>query len=371
MHHCLAAICLVLASQASDLQPDERLIFFPTYGRHVDAQQCWRIRVHGWAYQTTVSARTIERTLRALNIDLDSSPPGARAMLARRLTPFLADNKRGRHGVIRIGASRFPLMPCGADGHAYGEFDLPDRDVRRLAEAGDLRDGVLRYSLELPPGDSRRIEGAVMLLNGSGLSIVSDIDDTLRITGVRDKGDALRNTFLEEFRPVAGMAEVYRGWAAAGAAFHYLSASPAQLYEPLSEFLEREGFPRGTVDLRPFRLKTARWADIHGSAETFKPARIEQLLRDFPDRRFVLVGDDQMTDPQIYADIARRFPGQVSHVLIRSVDQDELDFGEPPVARRGGPAAETRFVVFREAGELAKLLLPPAAEPGHKAEASH
>jgi phosphatidate phosphatase APP1 len=66
-----------------------------------------------------------------------------------------------------------------------------------------------------------------------GLSVFSDIDDTIRVSHVQDRAALLRGTFLEPFRPVRGMAALYRAWSDDGAQFHYLSATPWQLYVAL------------------------------------------------------------------------------------------------------------------------------------------
>ena len=61
-------------------------------------------------------------------------------------------------------------------------------------------------------GDQRVFIGDVSLFGKAGMTVISDIDDTIKITQVRDRRAALRNTFLEPFAPVPGMAKVYSGW---------------------------------------------------------------------------------------------------------------------------------------------------------------
>ena len=106
-----------------------------------------------------------------------------------------------------------------------------------------------------PAGDDRRFEGQVQLLGRTGISIVSDIDDTIKISEVPVRKELLANTFLRDFKAVPGMSEAYRQWVAAGASLHYVSASPWQLYSALSEFMEQQKFPKGSFHLRLFRLK--------------------------------------------------------------------------------------------------------------------
>ena len=42
-------------------------------------------------------------------------------------------------------------------------------------------------------------------------------------------------------------------------------------------------------------------------------------MADFPGRRFLLVGDSGERDPEVYAEVARRRPEQVTGIAIRQV----------------------------------------------------
>jgi len=88
------------------------------------------------------------------------------------------------------------------------------------------------------------IAGAVYLLSPTGLSVISDIDDTIKVSEVGDREALLRNTFLKPYNPLPGMAEVYAGWATnSGASFQYVTASPWQLYPDLTAFMRSNEFP--------------------------------------------------------------------------------------------------------------------------------
>jgi phosphatidate phosphatase APP1 len=87
-----------------------------------------------------------------------------------------------------------------------------------------------------------------------------------------------------------------------------------------------------------------------------KRRAIEQIMADFPDRRFVLVGDSGERDPEVYATVARRRPGQVAGVLIRRVSdrtaasQSSLRFDK--LARRLPAGALQTFTAAEELGSL-------------------
>jgi phosphatidate phosphatase APP1 len=131
--------------------------------------------------------------------------------------------------------------------------------------------------------------------------VISDIDDTIKITQVRDRRATLRNTFLRPFEPAPGMAEFCQNLARSNhAEFHYVSASPWQLYLPLAEFVRSNGFPSGTFVLKKFRWKDRSFLSLFADPEKYKSAVIEPLLKRFPNRRFVLIGDSGEL-PEIYA----------------------------------------------------------------------
>jgi len=58
-------------------------------------------------------------------------------------------------------------------------------------------------------GPARRIEGRALLVPAQGLSVISDIDDTVKVTQVRDQQQMLLNTFVRAFEAVPGMAQHY------------------------------------------------------------------------------------------------------------------------------------------------------------------
>jgi phosphatidate phosphatase APP1 len=180
------------------------------------------------------------------------------------------------------------------------------------------------------------------------VSVISDIDDTIKISEVRNREALLRNTFLGPFRPVPGMAEIYAAWATNhGASFHYVTACPWQLQPELATFLRTNGFPEGTFQMKQFRWKDQSFFGLFQSPERHKRNVIERWLRQFPQRQFILVGDSGERDPEVYGELARRFPGQVRRILIRDVTAES---GEADRYRRAFAEVPAGVaVVFGEA----------------------
>ncbi len=121
------------------------------------------------------------------------------------------------------------------------------------------------------------------------------------------------------------MAALYREWSTDDTGFHFVSSSPWQLYDPLREFLDRDGFPWASFSLKPVRFRDETLIDLFKKGTETKPAAIEKILDRYPDREFVLVGDSGEQDPEVYADLLRNRPDQILKIYIRNVTQESVD----------------------------------------------
>ncbi|KAG0380249.1 hypothetical protein BGX24_009367 [Mortierella sp. AD032] len=164
--------------------------------------------------------------------------------------------------------------------------------------------------------------GIVNLVDPKGISIISDIDDTIKETDVvAGTRIILRNTFLKDMVDVPGMAKVYKNWWKQGAAIHYVSNSPWQLIPSLLEFFHTHKFPPGSAHLRLHDsvLKTYFMAPGENKRKS-----IREILLDFPGRKFILVGDSGEIDMEIYTEMAIQFPDQVFRIFIRDITSTKL-----------------------------------------------
>lgn len=357
----LLSCCLV--GQGADqirLKPDERIIFYPTIAQQASGGLDWRIEIRGCVFETE-KRRILTAGLReALELkDVEMSPAEERIFNARARL-FLVDHERGKKIFVRFGDQVFSAGKSGNDGQFRGEFvpnGLPTErrapartDADRNAQPAGTALGV-PFTAVLSSDDQRVFSGAVFLLEETGLSVISDIDDTIKITEVRDRHAMLRNTFLREFVPAPGMAEFYQTLARSNhAQFHYVSASPWQLYEPLAEFVKTNGFPGGTFALKEFRWKNRTFVSLFANPEKYKTSVIEPLLKRFPRRRFILIGDSGERDPEIYAALARKCPQQIVRICIRDVTGESADAARYARTFHGLPAE--LWEVFRTPDEL-------------------
>jgi len=218
-------------------------------------------------------------------------------------------------------------MPPSADnGHFKNTIVMKADEVATIA-----KDGRVHYSIVTRGPTSREFRGVVTLVDPEGLSLISDIDDTIKISEVTDHKALLEYALFREFEAAPGMAKTYSEWAGNGMVVHYVSSSPWQLYPALEEFTVRDGFPGASFHLKAIRLRDETLLDLFKEGTETKPAQIEPILDAWPNRRFVLVGDSGEQDPEIYADLMRRYPEQIKRVFIRNVtgaSSDDARFSE-------------------------------------------
>ncbi|HPU56682.1 MAG TPA: App1 family protein [Verrucomicrobiota bacterium] len=318
---CALAFALPAASaQISDVSSDEEILFFPAVASELANNKGWQIEITGCIFepeQGRLGIALLRRTLDLADVELSETES---ALFAERARLFLVDNERGKRIIVQLGEHRLHLDRSQPNGHFKGTFRFSTRDFERLLRSETNALGQLRFHAVLPERDTREFNGVISVFNRSGWIVVSDIDDTIKVTEVRNRRALLRNTFLAPFRPVDGMAAVYRAWSEkAQPQFFYLSASPWQLYRPLAAFVETNNFPPGVFVLKNFRFKDDDFFNLFQNPQKYKTAEVERLIEQFPDREFVLVGDSGERDPEAFAALAKKHPKQVKRILIRNV----------------------------------------------------
>jgi phosphatidate phosphatase APP1 len=289
----------------------------------------------------------------------------ARAALARPTGPRAAAARRGWRAFFTAplhGATVGVTVPGYAD-----EF---------IAHAD--RQGYLDVRLDaaLPPGwhelgfrvgDGAPVTGRLLVVDPTVRSgLVSDIDDTAVITALPRPFVAAWNTFVlrgHARRPVPGMAEFYQAWLAdhPGAPTFYLSTGAWNTHALLARFFTAHGYPDGPLlltDWGPTNTGFFRSGPAH------KRAELRRLAADFPQIRWLLVGDDGQHDPLIYTQFASEHPDNVDAIGIRELTPGEhvLAHGTPvpgpdSTNRREVPVA-VQVARGADGHELAWALIP-------------
>ncbi len=339
------------AQERSAIKAGETVVVLPTAARLDPAGNAWTVPLHAWVFE-----REGDSFWRSITVagfaDLLRLPKGsvANQHFQERARDFLVDDKSGRTLELSVdGRHELRLPKTGGNGHAESEAQLPAADL----PSGD-GNPWLDVAVVLNQGDTRRFVGGTQLISAEGPSVISDIDDTIKISHVNDQRLLLESTFTKAFEAVPGMAGAYRSWQQAGAVFHYVSSSPWQLYPALAEFMSSANFPRGSLYLRNFRVKDQSFFDLFASPEKAKPPIIEALLEAYPHRDFFLVGDSGERDPEIYGATARGHPGRIGHIYIRLVAPEHRSGGRMEKAFAG--LAPDLWSLFVDPGELPKSI---------------
>ncbi|CAJ0847522.1 10756_t:CDS:2 [Entrophospora sp. SA101] len=169
-------------------------------------------------------------------------------------------------------------------GHFSDILSVPEKDVEEWMVKGHLK---------LSSGDNLTRETGSRKIKLLKMQAFQDKIDTEILDGVKV---ILSNTFIRPFKDVPGMAELYCKWYDRGVGIHYVSNSPWQLFPALRSFFNTYNFPPGSAHLKFYDglIKSAVEQKENPMASKFM--YIRELLKDFPKRKFILIGDTEHPD---------------------------------------------------------------------------
>ncbi|MGA1842252.1 MAG: phosphatidate phosphatase App1 family protein [bacterium] len=316
----LLPIIIFTFSCASGIKEDESLVFFPTYG-YFSENGIVNLEIHAHIFEPETDSMIRSQFLKQLGkmVGLQKTDEEY-SIFDERSRLFMVDNERNKVISIRLGDAIYNLKKSGPNGHSITIIPINPEGLKKDIKPNNF----IPFQTVMPTNDKRLFKGEAQLIEPEGISVISDIDDTIKISNVLDKKELVRNTFLRLYRPVQGMSALYQQWASKGVVFHYVSGSPWQLYEPLSDFVQQNNFPQGSFHLKYLRLKDSSVIEfLVSDQEAYKIEHIQNIIGRFPKRRFILVGDSGEKDPEIYTRIAKLYPQQIQAICIRDAGNME------------------------------------------------
>jgi len=244
---------------------------------------------------------------------------------------------------------------------------------------GDIPEGA-HISFQLLDSNKKPIGSVseVVTAKNSGWGVISDIDDTIKHTGVLSKDETFRTTFAKDFYAVPGMADFYQHLSkvlntlppqetssgfhtpTSNVLFAYLSASPIFIADLLVNFMKKSGFPTGaliTANTLIFNIvKMSKLRDLL----TYKTGKAQQLLKDFSQKNWIFVGDSGQMDPTVYATLYKqlsRDPNKKICIYIRAVsgvnaDREKIRNRPRRFIKAFDGVPHDKWVVFRDPKEL-------------------
>ena len=254
--------------------------------------------------------------------------------------------------------------------------EIGDQCYSVTADRGGVVDVVL--PVQLAPGwttvtlrseDSEAAAAPVYIVDPAARAgVVSDIDDTVMVTALPRPFLAAWNTFVldEHARtPTPGMAVMMDRLVREnpGSPVLYLSTGAWNVAATLTRFITRNLYPAGPLLLTDWGPTRDRW---FRSGPEHKKTQLERLAREFPEIKWLLIGDNGQHDEAIYAAFAKRHPENVRAVAIRQLSPSEAVFAGGRSAPRAGESPSDIPWIYAPDGagmarQLAELGLLPDA----------
>jgi len=296
--------------------------------------QGWNVRFHGNVFkQPNISESKLDDLANGFLIgtSVQSLPP-SQASQARNLTAEIyvlqqsnqnvtfslkpaptagASGEQGGGGAVTPpGGSqqvKFPT-PTTPEGDFDGFVQIKDEGLL----SGNTTSEIQRLNV-YTEGDING-NATAYLVPPKGLTIVSDIDDILRVTKIYQPKEGLLNSFARPFTPWMNMPDIYANWSRSipNFHFHYLTTTPEQATRNYMDFIYKT-YPGGSFDTRPLNF-----SDVSATL-SIRKFLLEKVFQTFPERKFILIADTSNSDVmRDYPAMVTEFPGQVQCILLRN-----------------------------------------------------
>lgn len=322
------------AVQSSLGLPDSSLSALPTQVLNVPpyanwTDKGWNVRFHGNVYkQPNVSNDTLDNLSNKLFIygtSVKDLTPDEQAE-TRNVTAEIFVVQQGNVNVSTIHLSPLSNQNDNATTPSGGTQDiaLPFPTT----EQGDFDVFMPINSAGLQPGNSTQeiqrlntyVEGATLgnatawLVPNEGLTMVSDIDDILRVTKIWSPEQGLLSSFARPYTQWEDMTAIYANLSQSlpNLHFHYLTTLPEQVTRNYMSFIYAD-YPLGSFDTRPLNF-----SDVSETL-SIRKFLLDKLFQTFPQRKFILIADTSNSDVmKDYPAMATQYPGQVQCIWLRN-----------------------------------------------------
>ncbi|KAI0907230.1 hypothetical protein F4823DRAFT_29086 [Ustulina deusta] len=307
----------------------------PGYANWTDSG--WNVRIHGNVYkQPNISQKKLDdlANIFLVGVDIDELPEDQQKQ-ARNLTASIFVVQQSNVSVTVNFENNVDVRANASGGvvNAKGGAQSIDLPYRTTFE-GDFDAWLTLQNTTGPNGGhliagnaTKQIQALNVYTNGTdignstaylvpptGFTIVSDIDDILRITKIYDPKEGLLNSFARPYTPWENMPEIYANWSATidNFHFHYLTTTPEQATRTYMEYIYKT-YPLGSFDTRPLNF-----SDVSATL-AIRRALLDKIFQTYPQRKFVLMGDTTNSDVmKDYPQLVRDYPGQVQCIFLRN-----------------------------------------------------
>ncbi|KAL9109055.1 MAG: hypothetical protein Q9227_006295 [Pyrenula ochraceoflavens] len=322
-----------------DAKPTE-VLNIPGYGNWTN--KGWNLRVHGNVYKTPdISNDTIDHLANVFLIgtsvgELPASQSAQAVNLTREIFVVQQDAKNvtidvqpapsagssgepgGGGGMTPPGGNQTITLPYVTT--AEGDFD--SFVVLQNVTGGGLIPGNTTSTpqrVNVYTNGTLTGNATSYLVPTNGFTIISDIDDILRVTKIYEPKEGLLNSFARPFTPWMNMPDIYANWSRSlpNMHFHYLTTTPEQVTRNYMDFIYKT-YPGGSFDTRPLNF-----SDVSATL-SIRKFLLQKIFKTFPTRKFILVADTSNSDVMSdYPEMATEFPGQVQCIFLRNTSSTD------------------------------------------------
>jgi len=215
-----------------------------------------------------------------------------------------------RHRPITITSGNI-VERSTTDAEGYFEVSLSNVEIREVTVVTEGSASVAYTSLQIP--------------SNAEFGVISDIDDTILSTGVasRFKWRLIFNTLFKSpwrRRSFEHSSELYnalnKGKKGALRPVFYISNSPWNIFDYLSDYLVFQKFPKGVLLLRDINIT---WFKKKTIEQQNKYNEIIKVLDNTVNMPFILIGDSGEIDMDIYHSVYQKYPDRVKAIYIRDI----------------------------------------------------
>lgn len=346
-----------------------QVLNIPSYANWTD--QGWNLRFHGNVYkQPDISQSKLDDLANVFLIDTSvQSLPPPQASQARNLTAEIFVIQQSNQNVTfnlapapSAGSSgdqggggaatpkggnqqiKFPT-PTTPEGDFDGFVQIKDDGL----EAGNSTSHIQRLNT-YTEGDVNG-NATAYLVPSRGLSIISDIDDILRVTEIYQPKQGLLNSFARPFVPWKNMPDIYANWSRSipDFHFHYLTTTPEQVTRNYMDFIYKT-YPGGSFDTRPLNF-----SDVSATL-SIRKFLLEKIFATFPERKFVLVADTSNSDVMNdYPLMLQEHPSQVQCIFLRNTSATDSGDKFPYDTKGFKDLDANKYMFFTVPDDLSRL----------------
>ncbi|WGK65478.1 App1 family protein [Croceiramulus getboli] len=286
------------------------------------------LQIHAYAtYGTARHLYLLGRALTHRGVDLNDT--GLWGAFRNSWKQFMSDEQRNTRLRIEWPQGHSDYVTTNDEG--YFKLDQEATSLDQWSNSEGWMNYQVAYddqSLTAPILGANTFQGKMLIPDANAeYGVISDVDDTILHTGVASflKWRLIINSLFRHVAqrsPLKGAAALYhqfhRGSSGTKAnPIFYVSNSPWNLYHYLDTFLSTNNFPKGPLLLRDFKDPFQKQKAV--PEKPHKQKEIRNILKTYPDLKFILIGDSGEHDADIYLEIAQEYPDRILAVYLRSV----------------------------------------------------